>query len=112
MMTVLPKSCKSHTRKLPKDGTNTWRSESQRVVFAAAVDAEMHGDYVSGMDIARERLQVIDDLFLFLLRNHAVVIAGDVQRQLVFLEEPFFGGVVFAARRPVEPSRSVLLDAY
>ena len=38
----------------------------QQVSPVAAVDAEMHGDYVPGMDIARERLQVIDDLFFFL----------------------------------------------
>src|SRR5262249_33473039 len=46
-----------------------------------------------------------------LLWRQPVVIARDVERQLVVLEDPLVGGVILAARRPVEPSSTRFLNA-
>src|SRR5579859_373569 len=83
---------------LDEFGPGRNRVFNQEILPVAAIHAQMYGNHVSGVDIALKRLQIINNFFFFLLRGQAIVIAGDVQGELVALEELLFRGVVLAAR--------------
>src|SRR5262245_51816504 len=58
----------------------------QQVSPLASVHAEPDCNHVAGVHVAGERLEIVNDPVAHLLRRQAVVVAGDVERELVVLE--------------------------
>src|SRR5271163_3126757 len=77
----------------------------------AAADGDSNGEDVADVEFALERIEVVDDSSIRLLGRHAEVIAGDVERELVVLNEAFVAGEIGSRGGPVEAAGAGFVDA-